>query len=438
MVRRLLRSSLAPLLLLVACSEDEPPTAPQTPGRAGFTSGPEADAQSLPTYLVGAYYFSGWWRYDHPVLGLDYFPGHYIHDYPDSPVDWREDYPEREPVTGWFDDQQALVDKQIPIAAEGGLDFFVFEYFTDRADAAQFPGSQLNNNNGLKYFRTSPYRGLMRYALLYVNNGRFAITADEPQKWYQEIQKWVQFFKDDEYLKIDNKPVFIVINAPGMGTQWAGEESSIMERRDSVRARLAELRDSAAAGGFPGVLIGAGVTRPNPGLITRLSEHGYDFFTSFNAGFGDENSAEREGCPPLQPPQPGAGSKYADLIQKDYMTCRWNLFRDAEPPPGSEKPLPYAPVVVQGFDRRPVGKAGGTSTEPYLVKKTPELFAKQLTLAKAFVDNPGMRLPSSSAGGQRMVVIYAWNELGEGGHLIPVKGEGEKSVYLNKVREVFP
>ena len=438
MDHHLFRSSLVALLVLAACSEDQPPTAPQTAGRAGFPSAAGADAQSLPTYLVGAYYFSGWWRdSNHPVLGYDYFPGHYIHDYPQSPVDWREHYPEREPVTGWFDDQQELVDEQIPIAAEGGLDFFVFEYFTERVDAGQFPGSQLNNNNGLKYFRTSPYRGLMRYALLYVNNGRFAITAAESQKWYQEIQKWVQFFKDDEYLKIDNEPVFIVINAPGMGTQWAGEESSIVERRDAVRARLTELRDSAIAHGFPGVVIGAGVTRPNPGLITRLSEHGYDFFTSFNAGFGDEDSAEREGCPPLQQPQLGAGNKYGDLIHKNYMTCRWNLFRDARREDTSQKPLPYAPVVVQGFDRRPVGKAGGTLPERYLVKKTPELFAQQLTLARAFVDNPDMRLPSSM-GGQRMVVIYAWNEIGEGGHLIPNQGEGEKSEYLNKVREVLP
>jgi hypothetical protein len=106
---------------------------------------------------------------------------------------------------------------------------------------------------------------------------------------------------------------------------------------------------------------------------------------------------------------------------------RWAKFLDQPP----EATVPYVPVVIQGFDRRPVEK----TDEAHFVGKTPELFAQQLQKAKAFVDDhSSMQLPSST-GGQRMVVIYAWNEIGEGGILIPNKDEGD--TYLQQVGEVF-
>ena len=434
MIPGLLRRSTIPMLLLVACSGDQP-TSPRTPDRAGVQRLGSADAQSLSTYLVGAYYFSGWWRDPStPVLGLGYFPGHYIHNYPRSPMDWREEYPEREPVTGWFDDRQKFVDNQIRIAAEGKIDFFAFEYFPEREDAREFPGSRENNNNGLDFFKTSPYKGLMQFALLYVNSGRFAIT--ERDEWRRYVRKWVRDnFTDPQYLKIDGKPVFLLINAPGLIPQW-GSESNVKER-------LQELRNETLKAGFPGVLIGGGITRASPAAIEKVSDQGFDFLTSFNAGFGDPDPAEgQDACPVL----PNGANPYSRLMHgdekvgPDYMKCRWNLF--------TKGPLPYAPVVVQGWDRRPVGKAGGDcapdappdpreACEPYLVEKTTDLFKEQLGLAKDFVHEQATRFSDSFAARHGMVLIYAWNEIGEGGHLIPNQAEGEKSEYLNTIGEVF-
>jgi hypothetical protein len=96
------------------------------------------------------------------------------------------------------------------------------------------------------------------------------------------------------------------------------------------------------------------------------------------------------------------------------------------------RPLnPYAPVVVQGWNRRPVGKAGAGETEPYFVtsEKDPTEFAEQLASAQH------VAIPFVPSG-QRMVVIYAWNEIAEGGILIP--NVGERFEFLNKVKEVFP
>ncbi|MCX6376501.1 MAG: hypothetical protein NTU88_10795, partial [Armatimonadetes bacterium] len=61
-------------------------------------------------YLVGIYYFAGWW--------------------PESPNkwevgghDWRADYPERIPILGQYNDQKTM-DREIIAASSHGVDFF--------------------------------------------------------------------------------------------------------------------------------------------------------------------------------------------------------------------------------------------------------------------------------------------------------------------------
>jgi hypothetical protein len=52
-------------------------------------------------------------------------------------------------------------------------------------------------------------------------------------------------------------------------------------------------------------------------------------------------------------------------------------------------------------------------------------------LAKNFLDcNAAMRIEN-----QKMLMIYAWNEIGEGGELIPTRAEGDS--YLRQIKQVF-
>jgi hypothetical protein len=217
--------------------------------------------------------------------------------------DWRycDPHRERRPVVldgnlelTWYEDRQEYVDQQIKMTADGGLDFFAFEYFTNRQDG-QFVGARENNSNGLEFFRTSPNKRLMRFALLYVNNDKFSITDKEEGKAY--VRKWVnEYFTDRPYLKIDGKPVFIIINTPGMLKDWA--DGLPRQTHDSiVAAPLSKLRKEAAKARFPGVLIGGGICRPTQDNIEKAVKHGYDFLTSFNAGFVE--FASDPDCGPL-------------------------------------------------------------------------------------------------------------------------------------------
>jgi NADH/NAD ratio-sensing transcriptional regulator Rex len=351
------------------------------------------DCGFLPKYLVGAYYFAGWWRCPEPA--------HYLNGYPSQPVDWRPDFREREPVIGWYDDRQDLVDREIAIAAAGGLDFFVFDYYKAAPDPRPHPGANANLNNGLTFFLTSPKKGLMHFAITYPNDGDYAILT-KPE-WRTYASKWVELFQDPQYLKIDGRPVFFINGAEKMSLQW-----------DNVQEVLQILRDKAVIAGFPGVLIGGGLPIPSAGVIHDLTDNGYDFFTAYGGGFSRLKVGANE---------------YKDVLS--LMTDTWDTFL-------ASSKIPYAPVVIQGWDKRPVVPAvipPDWVGDRYFINKTPEIFGEQLRLARDFLDNnPSMRI-KSTAGGQRMLVIYAWNEIGEGGELIPTLTEGD--VYLNQLRTVF-
>jgi Glycosyltransferase WbsX len=342
-----------------------------------------AATRSAGKYLIGAWYFAGWWR--------DPIPAQYVVV---GQRDWRPLFPEREPVIGWYDDRQELVDQEIDLAAAGGLDFFAFTYFTDRDDA-RYPGARQNVNNGLRFFLASPKKSRMRFCIGYVNNARYGIR--DAAEWNVHVDRWLTYFKDPQYLQINGKPVFVVVDVGQMDQQWGGHAQA--------KRALDTLRQKAAAAGLPGLLVGGGLPNPDPqGAQARsFAKDGYDFFTAYSGAF---NSL------------PGGEHSYSEELAR--APAIWAKFELS--------PIPYMPVVSYGYDHRPIREA----REPvYFVNRSPELFRQLLEKAKGFLD----RNPRMSIAGQRMVVIYAWNELGEGGALIPTKAEGD--IYLRQVDAVF-
>ena len=336
-------------------------------------------------YEIGAYYFAGWWR--NPV------PAHYLN----GGIDWRPTYPQREPAIGWYDDMQNLVDEEILLASLGGITFFAFDYFTDRPAAPNFPGSQANNNNGLKFFLTSPNKHLMKFALMYSNATRFEITTTA--EWDQYCNLWVYYFQDPQYLKINGKPIFIIEG----GTQIQGEFGGTLA--DGQQALLT-LRQKAQAAGFPDVLIGGGIPKPDVlgAQIKKGKNLGYNFLTAYSGNYDS---------------LPIGANNYDTLLT--ILPDVWNIF-------DQHSTIGYAPITIEGHDRRPTGKVD----EPYLTNKTPALFNQQLQLAKTFIDqNPILWIDGTT----KMVMINAWNEIGEGSELIPTVAEG--NAYLSQVNLVF-
>ncbi len=96
---------------------------------------------------------------------------------------------------------------------------------------------------------------------------------------------------------------------------------------------------------------------------------------------------------------------------------------------------PYIPTVIVGWDKRPWEDASGKGTGGakqgwFYTGRTPEHFKGFLKDAVKWMDDhPDQTVP------ERLVFIYAWNELGEGGYLVPTKGD-PKALYLKAVKEV--
>ena len=131
-------------LLIILCA-----TAAQIATAAGEKAGALHD-----DYLVGIYYFAGWWQKSPNKWET---AGH----------DWRPDYPERIPLLGEYNDQ-ATTDREIVAAAIHGVDFFQILWYPN--------GGALNE--GVRTFTASTNAPRMKFTLEFVNHPPFELTTD--------------------------------------------------------------------------------------------------------------------------------------------------------------------------------------------------------------------------------------------------------------------
>jgi hypothetical protein len=101
---------------------------------------------------LGAYYFDGW------AGPLDSYHRKLLVNSP---------HQDREPLSGWRDDNSCAVEQQLAWAHSFGLNFFVFDwYFNTAVNDAQ--GNE-DLNSALKITHSLPDRHGMQYAILYVD-----------------------------------------------------------------------------------------------------------------------------------------------------------------------------------------------------------------------------------------------------------------------------
>jgi hypothetical protein len=349
-----------------------------------------ATAQLHP--LIGAFYFGGWW--ENP-------PAHFAPEIklPTPVKDWRIPFPEREPVTGWYDDKQAIMDKQIELASDGGINFFAFDWYPPSAVAEHnYPGSNANLNNGLRFFMASPQNHKMSFMLVYNNQPPFAFST--PQEWANACNYWITVFKHPRYLKVNGKPVFFLLSVSELRKAMGGSSG--------VKAALTQLRNAAKAEGFPGVEIIGALPGPGPHNTTAINfaKDGYDAYSAYNFPLSQRNNA---GAMP-----------YPEMIEKE--SGIWQSF--------DSSPIPLIPYLTSSWDRR---ATRGTDDKDsiWLTEHTPEAFREFLALAKQYMEKPAR----AHLEVKNLLFLYAWNEIGEGGILIPTKQDGDS--YLKQIREVF-
>lgn len=373
------------LLLLASCAGDgDSPPPPSSPTPSPLAASPCVIADAAAPLAqararVGAYYFDGW----SGPLTNEHFNGLVAGPYQD-----------RQPLTGWRDNDPCVIEQQLVWAREFGLSFFVYDWFFKAKD---FSPTE-NLNSAIQLTHALPDRHGMQYAILYVNHPPFGIT---PGAWASAVAEWTDYFADPDYLRIDGRPAFFVYNVVFMRDAFHSAAA--------VANAFAMLRDAARARGLPGVYVvgGFGVWKGSAGDDDRFVDNswvpgdGYDALTQY--GYAEA------------PPDTPGEQPYAILADSG----RW-IWRQME----QKSPLPYIPVAMDGWDPRPIHPVDVRAGRLMWFRRTPEEVAELVGDAITWAES-SPRVRPEAAPAPPIVLIEAWNELSEGSYLVPTVGDGK-------------
>lgn len=360
----------------------QPPPASTPTTRAATAPATRRASNVAPEYLVGVYYFSGWWR---PQPNKYVVNGH----------DWRPSFPERAATLGEYVDQ-ATLDAEIRAAYRHGVDFFqILWYPQDESRTAEPQAAHLNDAERL--FRTSRVSDPLQFTIEYVNHPPFEIRDEE--KWTFACRYWCEAMQHPRYLRVGGRPVF-KIHSLGHFRQQNGDSD------DRVRRQIATLRETARSMGLPDPLIsgGIGTTGPPPASWSEP----YDFLTTY---------MDVPNLPRKDEPYP-----YATLVAQAANSWKLNAVPNARP---------YVPYVPSGWDPRPWNDPRPSFRLPSRTEWTDALRRTRAALDAG----PNLGIPLPDGRLQRALLIYAWNEFGEGGIVAPTRGDG--FMKLECIRDVF-
>lgn len=314
-----------------------------------------------PRARIGAYYFDGWAGRSDQAGKAEWAK--------DAPTHLTkrmlDEFADREPVWGWRDDSPAVMERQIDLAADAGLAFFAFCWYWHESekDVREDP-----KHTGLELFLKARNNRRMKFCLLVANHAGFEIRGAEA--WKKAATLWMPYLKHPQHLAVGGRPLVIVFSPAG-----------------GDKAGFEHLQAAAREAGLPGVAIAACGNGPR--------EMGYTHRTHYNVVPGWEKGLEEH--------------KFQEIA--DAHKRAWKGSREQ----------PYIPCLVAGWDRRPWEPATGPAPRCwYYPDRSPEQFAAHVRDAIDWMD----KHPDETTT-ERLAVIYAWNEFGEGGYIAPTKGDPE-------------
>jgi len=339
-----------------------------------------------PRMKIGAYYFAGWagkCKYDDGKPENAWAKGMPTH----FTKKLATEYAGRTPVWGWRDDTTELMERQIDLAADNGVAYFSFcWYWHDNKKPINIPAIEDDpKHQPMRLFMQAKNNCRMEFSLLVANHGGFEIVGLDA--WKQAADYWITLFKHPRYLRLEGKPVLVIFSPGG-----------------SDKAGLAYLQEAAKKAGFPGVAV--------TGCGSGKVEDGFSVRTHYNVT-----------------PQGTWGGGYQ---RHSYQELEDSIVRSWKGVSGQ----PFIPVVTQGWDRRPweakngEGLGDGEFVSWFFDKGTPEQFGNLLERLAVWMDaNP------AAVTKDRLAIIYAWNEIGEGGWLVPCRDDPD-GAYLKAIRRV--
>jgi hypothetical protein len=325
---------------------------------------------------VGAYYFDGW-------------SGQTNHTHITKLLETT--YADRMPVWGWLDDTVTIMQEQIDYCADHNIAFWAFDWYYPEGENKSTP-----LNNALRLYLKAQNCQRLKFCLLVANHKGFLIG---PQDWDACCDKWIELFRRPTHLKVGRQPLLIIL-APG-------ELRRLFGGVEGVRQALDSLRNKAKRAGLPGVAVAA-CADPRQDL-DDLARSGYTLLTGYNHPLGVLDG--------------GGSQPFRKLI--DGHEKIFDQFAE-------KTPLPYVPVITAGWDRRPweEDKLPPEKMSTWYPDRTPKLVEEFMRLGVRWLDEH-----SDKTTPERLLLIFAWNENGEGGYLTPTAVDGTN--YLEAVQRAI-
>ncbi len=336
---------------------------------------------------LGVYIFPGWYR--------DEGRGDYPYRTHDEDSEWRlvAKKPAPRPLLGFYDDSLPEVnDWHIKWALEHGISFFCFDWYWNAGEHRLLRTLE----DG---FLKARYNHLMKFCIHWCNHGmdwrdrawNRPTDEDFQTPALVEMVEYLadNYFKLDNYLTIDGRPVLVVwdwrrlLQANGGP---AGFGQAVEEMNRALRARgVADICLVAVGGGKE-------LEEAQFSAVTGYGYYGTDYDSKY----------EWRG---------GYSIPYEEMV-KHYETM-WGGMSD-------NAGLPYIPPIGSNWDNRP--RAGANAA--VIAGKTPEKFAGMCEASLEHIDERA-----------NMAIIEAWNEWGEGSFIEPDREWG--FAFLDAVRETF-
>ncbi|MBE7043339.1 MAG: hypothetical protein E7399_07615 [Ruminococcaceae bacterium] len=315
------------------------------------------------------------------------------------------DYPERTPLMGYYDEENPTVcDWEIKWALEHGINCFIHCWYRKKENMGKpVTVNDLRCGHGLhEAFFHAKYQKDMKFAIMFENSPRWG-TTDAEDMIEHLMPFWMeQYFKRDNYLCIDNKPVLFVF--------YQQRLSEVFPNPEDQKAAFDACREYAKSQGFDGMIFGCCDYEATKEANEEGIARGYDFRFGYSAGyFPEESYPSEEATVELMPEH----FKQQIAIDPMRFLATPSCFRDSTPRCSQH-------WIDLGYQFH-LGKFWHLSPENYRI-----VLRKYKELIDALPEN---------AWAKRMIMIDNWNEWDEGHYVAPSHEFGFK--YLQAIREEF-
>ena len=313
------------------------------------------------------------------------------------------DYPDRTPLMGYYDEENPEVaDWEIKWALEHGINCFIHCWYRRKENT----GKPVT----VKDLRAAHALHEALFHAKYGNRMKFAIMFENSPKWGTTNQRdiienlmpfWVEnYFKRDNYLKIDNKPVLFDYYGKRLEEAFGDKETQ--------RRAFDACREYAKACGFNGMIFALENRKLIEGEDENALERGYDFVFGYNSGYkaSDHYPAEEDVIA-------GQCQVLTDrlAVNEKHFVPTVSCFSDP------------TPRTTQHWN-----DMGYTFYRTKIWYLSPDGFRQVIRRMKSITD----RLPPD-AWGRKIFMIDNWNEWDEGHFVAPSLRFGFR--YLQAIRE---